>query len=127
MSSIVEQIIKEHKENKINAEILADLQVMFEFKGDKLDLINHMKKWKGAQPITDMTVLEKLDNALEMMRDSISQSESMEDEIGNVQSAIDELNYYTPSDEMREARDTVEDVISSIKEPKDQAEADMEE
>ena len=128
MSSIVEQIIAEHEENKRNKDMLTELKEMFEFEGNKheSDFISHMQKWKDAQPMNNMTVLEKLDQVLEMMSDAMSQAESMEEEVNTVQSAIDELNYYAPSDEMREARNTVEDIISTINAPKEQAEADME-
>ena len=127
MSSIVEQIIAEHEENKRNKKMLTELKEMFEFAGNKHEsnFILHMQKWKDAQPLTNMTIIEKLDKLCNKADEVAGNSSSYEEEVSRALSALEDVPYDLSHDAYG-LQDDIKALMKEIKEPKEQAETDME-
>ena len=107
-------------------EELYKIKRMFDWPLGKEGFVEHLHKLKDAQPITDMSIIEKLDELWGLADDVNSNARNLEDECETAQSAIEECSYHTPSDDAEQLQRQIRNLMDNIKKPKEQAEADME-
>ena len=105
---------------------LYKIKRMFDWPIGKEGFVEHMQKWKDAQPITDMSIIEKLDELWGLADDVNSNARNLEDECETAQRAIEECSYHTPSDDAEQLQRQIRNLMDNIKKPKEQAKADME-
>ena len=124
MSNTLSRIVDECKDLTESQETLERIKALFGYKGVSENFVEHMQKWKDAQPITDQSILEKLDDMWNEADELSCQCSSVEDDVSGAVSAIEDV--YVPNDEANQLQHSINDLIKEIKNPKEQAEADME-
>ena len=98
---------------------------MFDWPVSKEGFVEHMQKWKDAQPLTNMSIIEKLDNLWNKADDVACNSSSYEEEVSTAMSALEGVPYDLSNDAYG-LQDDIKALMNEIKNPKEQAEADME-
>ena len=98
---------------------------MFDWPVGKEGFVEHMQKWKDAQPITDMSIIEKLGEICDKADRLSGDCSSYEEEVCRAQSALEGASYDI-EDDAYGLSDDLSALINGIKNPKEQAEADME-
>ena len=121
---ILGQMLEELQKSGDLQEELYKIKRMFGWELGKEGFVEHMQKWQDAQPITDMSIIEKLDEIWNEADDLSCQCSSVEDDVSGAVSAIEDV--YVPNDEANQLQHSINDLIKEIKNPKEQAEADME-
>ena len=105
-------------------EELYKIKRMFDWPVGKEGFVEHMQKWKNAQPITNMSIIEKLDS-LHSEADSLyCDAQNLDDDVGSALNKLEEccdIQY-----EVNDLSTLISQLIGEIKNPKEQAEADME-
>ena len=123
--NIMQQLYKElQKQGDIQRE-LYKIKRMFDWPVGDEGFVEHMQKWKDAQPITNMTIIEKLDKLWSKADDVACNSSSYEEEVSTAMSAL-EGGPYDLSNDAYGLQDDIKALMNEIKNPKEQAEADME-
>ena len=123
--NIMQQLYKElQKQGDIQRE-LYQIKRMFNWPVGDEGFVEHMQKWKDAQPITNMTIIEKLDKLWSKADDVACNSSSYEEEVSTAMSALEDVPYDLSNDAYG-LQDDIKALMKEIKEPKEQAESDME-
>ena len=104
---------------------LYKIKRMFDWELGKEGFVEHMQKWKEAQPLTNMSIIEKLDDLWNKADDVACNCSSYEDEVSNAMRALEDVPYDLTGDAYGLQTD-IEALKQEIKKPKAQAEADME-
>ena len=104
---------------------LYKIKRMFDWELGKEGFVEHMQKWKEAQPLTNMSIIEKLDDLWNKADDVAFNCSSYEDEVSSAMSALENVPYDLTGDAYGLQTD-IEALKQEIKKPKEQAEADME-
>lgn len=104
---------------------LYKIKRMFDWELGKEGFVEHMQKWKEAQPLTNMSIIEKLDDLWNKADDVACNCSSYEDEVSNAMRALEDVPYDLTGDAYGLQTD-IEALKQEIKKPKEQAEADME-
>ena len=98
---------------------------MFDWPVGKEGFVEHMQKWKDAQPLTNMSIIEKLDELYHKADEVACNSSSYEEEVSTAMSALEDVPYDLSNDAYG-LQDDIKALMNEIKNPKEQAEADME-
>ena len=122
---ILGQMLEELQKSGDLQEELYKIKRMFDWELGKEGFVEHMQKWKDAQPITDMSIIEKLDNLWNKADDVACNSSSYEEEVSTAMSALEGVPYDLSNDAYG-LQDDIKALMNEIKNPKEQAEADME-
>ena len=123
--NIMQQFYKElQKQGDIERE-LYQIKRMFNWPVGDEGFVEHMQKWKDAQPLTNMTIIEKLDKLWNKADEVAGNSTSYEDEVSNALSSLEDVPYDLSHDAYG-LQDDIKALMKEIKEPKEQAETDME-
>ena len=104
---------------------LYSIKRMFDWPVGKEGFAEHLHKWKDAQPITDMSIIEKLDEMWDIADNLASSCREGEDDLSRAQSALEDVPYGL-SDDVDGLQTDIKTLMDKIKNPKEQAEADME-
>ena len=123
---VIGQLLEELRATADSQKELYKIKRMFGWGLDKDGFVEHMQKWKDAQPLTNMSVVEKLDELWGLADEVNSNVRGLQEECESAQSAIEECSYYTPSDDAEDLQRKIRDLMDEIQTPKKQAEADME-
>ena len=122
---ILGQMLEELQKSGDLQEELYKIKRMFDWELGKEGFVEHMKKWKDAQPLTNMSIIEKLDNLWNKADDVACNSSSYEEEVSTAMSALEGVPYDLSNDAYG-LQDDIKALMNEIKNPKEQAEADME-
>ena len=123
--NIMQQFYKElQKQGDIEREQFK-IKRMFHWELDKEGFVEHIQEWKDAQPLTNMTIIEKLDKLWNKADEVAGNCTSYEDEVSTAVSALEDVPYDLSHDAYGLQYD-IKALIKEIKEPKEQAETDME-
>ena len=120
------EIIEEYDSLMKSNDILNKITALFDYKGDNADFVEHMQKWKDAQPLTNMSVIDKLDELWGLADEVNSSARGLEEECETAQASIEECSYYNPSSDAEDLQRQIKHLMDEIQNPKEQAEADME-
>ena len=123
MSTIIEQIVKEHERTERLNKMIKDIRDIFEFNGNELDIINHLKEWKNSQPITIMQVKNTIHEVKELIDDAGRQARDIINEVESARSSLDEAEYYSPNDCLHDAEQKLDDILSDIESTEEVKEA----
>ena len=123
---VIGQLLEELRASADKEKELYEIKRMFDWPVGKDGFVEHMQKWKDAQPLTNMSVIEKLDELWGIADDVNSNARALEEECENAQSAIEETSYYTTSDDAEDLQRKIKQLRDEINNPKEQAETDME-
>ena len=104
---------------------LYKIKRMFDWELGKEGFVEHMQKWKDAQPLTDMSIIEKLDDLWSKADEVACNSSSYEDEVSSAMGSLENVPYDLSNDAYG-LQDDINALKKEIKEPKEQADADME-
>ena len=122
---ILGQMLEELQKSGDLQEELYKIKRMFGWELGKEGFVEHMQKWKDAQPITDMSIIEKLDEMWDIADNLASSCREGEDDLSRAQSALEDVPYGL-SDDVDGLQTDIKTLMDDIKNPKEQAEADME-
>ena len=122
---VIGQLLEELRASADKEKELYEIKRMFDWPVGKDGFVEHMQKWKDAQPLTNMSVIERLDELWALADDTYTAARNLEDECESAQSAIEECSYYTPSDDAEDLQRKIRNLMDEIQTPKEQAEADM--
>ena len=123
--NIMQPLYKElQKQGDIQRE-LYKIKRMFDWPVGDEGFVEHMQKWKDAQPITNMTIIDKLDKLWNNADEVAGNCTSYEDEVSSAMSALEDVPYDLSSDAYGLQND-IEALKNEIKNPKEQADADVE-
>ena len=123
MSTIIEQIVKEHERTERLNKMIKDIRDIFDFTGHELDIINHLKEWKKAQPITTMQVKNIIGEVRDLIDDARRQARDIINEVESARSSLDEAEYYSPNDCLHDAEQKLDDILSDIESTEEVKEA----
>ena len=123
--NIMQQFYKELQKQGDRERELYQIKRMFDWPIGKDGFLEHMQKWSDAQPLTNVSVIEKLDELSELAEDTYNSARNLEDETESAQAAIEECSYYEPSAEAMSLQTKIQALKDEIENPKEQAEADM--
>ena len=123
--NIMQQFYKELQKQGDRERELYQIKRMFDWPIGKDGFLEHMQKWRDAQPLTNVSVIEKLDELSELAEDTYNSARNLEDETESAQAAIEECSYYEPSSEAMSLQTKIQALKDEIENPKEQAEADM--
>mgnify|MGYP003130783264 CR=1 FL=1 len=123
---ILGKILEELQEIGDLQKELFKIKRMFDWPTDKDGFVEHMQEWKDAQPITDKSILSRLDDLWSLADDVNVAARDLEDECQRAESAIQDCSYYTPSDSAEELQQQITMLTKEIKNSKEQADADVE-
>ena len=87
---------------------------MFDWPIGKDGFVEHMREWKLAQPITNKSILGKLDDIWDLADDVSTGARDLENECENAQSAIEECSYYSPSNTAEELQSMITNLRSNL-------------
>ena len=121
----MQQFYKELQKQGDRERELYQIKRMFDWPIGKDGFLEHMQKWRDAQPLTNVSVIEKLDELSELAEDTYNSARNLEDETESAQAAIEECSYYEPSSEAMSLQTKIQALKDEIENPKEQAEADM--
>ena len=122
---ILGQMLEELQKSGDLQEELYKIKRMFGWELGKEGFVEHMQKWKDAQPLTNMSIIEKLDKLYSKADDVACNCSSYEDEVSRAMSALEDVPYDVSSDAYGLQTD-IEALKNEIKNPKEQADADVE-
>ena len=125
MSNTLSRIVDECKDLTESQETLERIKTLFGYKGVSENFVEHMQKWKDAQPLTNMTIIEKLDKLCNKADEVACNSSSYEEEVSRALSALEDVPYDLSHDAYG-LQDDIKALMNEIKKPKEQAETDME-
>ena len=125
MSNTLSRIVDECKDLTESQETLERIKTLFGYKGVSENFVEHMQKWKDAQPLTNMSIIEKLDKLYSKADEVACNCSSYEDEVSRAMSALEDVPYDVSSDAYGLQTD-IEALKNEIKNPKEQADADVE-
>ena len=124
-NKILGQMLEELQKSGDLQEELYEIKRMFDWPIGQDGFVEHMQKWKDAQPLTNMSIIEKLDNLWNKADDVACNSSSYEEEVSTAMSALEGVPYDLSNDAYG-LQDDIKALMNEIKNPKEQAEADME-
>ena len=122
---ILGQMLEELQKSGDLQKELYEIKRMFDWELGKEGFVEHMQKWKDAQPLTNMSIIEKLDKLWNKADEVAGNSTSYEDEVSNALSALEDVPYDLSHDAYG-LQDDIKALMNEIKKPKEQAESDME-
>ena len=129
MSNTIKDLVEIFQEASDTQKELFKIKQMFGFTSTSQkvyeDFAEYMQKWKDAQPITDMSIIEKLDDIWNKADNVASCCRNGEDDLSRAQSALEDVPYGL-SDDVDGLQTDIKTLMDKIKNPKEQAEADME-
>ena len=123
--NIMQQFYKELQNQGDIERELFKIKRMFDWELGKEGFVEHIQEWKDAQPLTNMTIIEKLDKLWNKADEVAGNCTSYEDEVSTAVSALEDVPYDLSHDAYG-LQDDIKALMKEIKEPKEQAETDME-
>ena len=123
--STLSKIVEEFDELIESKQILDKIKAEFKYTKPNADFVEYMQKWKDAQPLTNMSIIEKLDDLWNKADDVACNCSSYEDEVSRAMSALEDVPYDVSSDAYGLQTD-IEALKNEIKNPKEQADAEVE-